>query len=121
MEHVPYKDVPAMMREWFQTLRPGGRLTVVVPDGEKYMRSFIEFVDEGKDDTFEMTYIHNGLFGDELRDGQIHQSIYTERSLMALAETSGFVEVKVERLEMEGVEGVVPKVGHLILTAKRGD
>lgn len=119
MEHIPYRDVPAMFRDWFLTIRPGGNLTVAVPDGEKYLRSYVQYIEDGKDDSFEMTFIHNGLFGDETRDGQIHQSIYTESSLRALAETTGFVDVTVEKLSVDAIEGVKPEVGHLILRAKK--
>jgi hypothetical protein len=119
LEHVPYRDVPATLRDWFRTLAPGGELVVIVPDGEMYMRSFVRRIDRGEDDSFEMSTINNGLFGDETAEGQVHQSIFTKRSIRTLFETTGFVVLNVEQQRCPRVKGVVPETGQLMVTAKR--
>lgn len=119
LEHVPYRDVPDTLRDWFITLAPGGTITVIVPDGAMYVRSFVQRIDSGEDDSYEMTMLNNGLFGDETAPGQVHQSIFTEKSLRTLAETTGFVDVEIVQESCPRVEGVVAETGQLVLRAKR--
>ena len=119
LEHVPYRDVPATVLEWYRTLMPGGEICVIVPDGEGYMRSFVKRLDAGLDDSYEMTMIHNGLFGDEKGDGQVHQSIFTRKSLRMIFETAGFSNVEIELDQREGIEGVIPETAQYVLTARK--
>ena len=119
LEHLSYRDVPACVREWYNTLAPGGEILVGVPDAEGYLRTYVEMIDQGKDDTADMAFISNGLFGDHTADGQVHQASFTKRSLRSIFETAGFVDVTVEVDSFEAVEGARPYTAQLILKAKK--
>jgi predicted SAM-dependent methyltransferase len=36
LEHLPYKDVPGILREWMRVVRIGGHLVLYLPDEDQY-------------------------------------------------------------------------------------
>lgn len=117
LEHLSYRDVPSVFRDWVNTLAPGGVIEVWVPDGESYLKTWVEKIDAGEDAAFECTMLQHGIFGEQIGEGQIHKCIFTKRWLEQLARTSGLVDVTVERQTVEGTTGVVTETSQLYLRA----
>ena len=41
-EHIPYKELVVFINECFRVLKPGGELSVCVPDAGRYIRAYVE-------------------------------------------------------------------------------
>ena len=51
LEHVPWYQVPAVVREWVRILAPGGWLEIWVPDGLKICKTLVDAELGGEDAT----------------------------------------------------------------------
>ena len=47
LEHMPWYQVEGVILEWVRILKPGGKLTIWVPDGYKVAKSWVDFEDGG--------------------------------------------------------------------------
>ncbi len=119
LEHMSHQQIPHIFRDWVNTLAPGGEMEVRVPDGEYHMRALIDRIDKGDDDHPECDWLNATIYGLQLGEGHEHKSIFTKRRLEQLALSCGLVDVKVESIEHDGREPVVPKTAELVLTAKK--
>lgn len=43
LEHIPWYEVEQVLQEWSRILKPGGKLTIWVPDGYKVAKSWVEY------------------------------------------------------------------------------
>jgi predicted SAM-dependent methyltransferase len=50
LEHFKKRDAEYLLKECYRVLKPGGVLRVVVPDLEKIVRHYIDFLDKGLND-----------------------------------------------------------------------
>jgi predicted SAM-dependent methyltransferase len=42
VEHIEFReDIPRLMREFFRVLEPGGRVRLIVPDGERWLHAYV--------------------------------------------------------------------------------
>lgn len=119
LEHMSHQDVVRIFRDWVNTLQPGGRIEVRVPDGEYHMREFIKRIDEKEDVDPMCDWLNATLFGYQIGKGQEHKTLFTARRLEALANTVGLVDVKVEKKMIEGDKSMMPDTAELVLTARR--
>jgi predicted SAM-dependent methyltransferase len=99
LEHVFEDEAQELLNECFRVLRPGGTLSIAVPDAEPLLRAYAsgdseffdryaETVPEGHALPTPMGQI-NYLF----RGATTHQYAYDEETLRLLIERAGFVDV----------------------------
>ena len=73
LEHFAPQDNP--LPEWARILKPGGRITITVPDVEKGLAGF-------RAGTVDFTLLHRIVYGSFERDLQRHDQIFTEPLLV---------------------------------------
>jgi len=78
LEHFPSEDAPALLREWWRLVLPGGSLAIVVPDIAKGR----EWLADGRIDA--AWFATMGLRGGpDIPPGEAHLAEYTAASLHA--------------------------------------
>ena len=101
LEHIPLPAGDNLIREMFRVLRPGGRLRLIVPDGELYFSRYLEHIrGEPVDplpyadrDPFEGIYQPIISVNRIMREHG-HQFIYDYPMLEALLKRHGFAEIE---------------------------
>jgi len=117
-EHFNLGEERAIWSEVARVLRPGGTLTLEVPDFEWMCRTFLVAKDDWRDfyivghpdhyagcgRSLEQRWgiLQTMFFGNQNGPGQFHQSAYTEGKLRALGSRFGFSGIEVERLFSKG-------------------
>lgn len=90
LEHVPLRQVQPTLEEWHRVLKPGGNLTLRVPDLAWCMAEWLQYPTMG----FEMMRI----FGNQGHEGEFHQCGFTAGLLQQSLVSAGF--------EVHGIETV---------------
>lgn len=117
-EHFTFAEEGAVWHEMARVLRPGGTLTLEVPDFEWVCETFLSANDDwrafyvvgAKDDyagcgrALDQRWgiLQTMFFGNQNGAGQFHRSAYTEGKLRAIATALGFQDIAVRRLFNKG-------------------
>ena len=112
-EHFSFSEEGLVWLEVVRVLRPGGRLTMEVPDFEWVCERFLAARDEWRDfyiaghpDHYagcgraldqRWGILQTMFFGNQNGVGQFHRTAYTESKLRALARHLGFQAIALER------------------------
>ena len=115
LEHLSYWDTPAILRDWFRVLAPGGKIYIQVPDAHRVMEWFTQspaFLTERLPANLPQTALAGAAWrllgghndGVYVKDGQdfrwnAHYALFSANSLRAAMETAGF---RIERIESNG-------------------
>ncbi len=111
LEHLDFSEESRVWPELARVLRPGGVLTLEVPDFTWVCATFLAARDEwrefyrvghpdhyagcGRDLRQRWGILQTMFFGNQNGSGQYHRSAYTEGKLRALAEELGFAAIRV--------------------------
>lgn len=87
LEHVPRKELVAVLKELRRVLRQGGVLRLSVPDFDLMLAMYEAF---GKD----VTAIADPLLGSHANPYDIHYAVFNRKHLDALLREAGFREVR---------------------------
>ena len=117
-EHFSFAEEALVWREMARVLRPGGTLTLEVPDFEWVCATFLaanddwrEFYLVGAADHYagcgraldqRWGILQTMFFGNQNGDGQFHRSAYTEGKLRAIAGALAFQSITIDRLFNKG-------------------
>lgn len=119
-EHLSHRDAPMVLRDWVNTLNPGGTIEIRVPDLEFHARKLVEAIDKGDDAHPEASYWIATIYGWQLGEGQVHLNGFTENRLRQLAATSGLVDIEITKQVNPGSpSGEIAENGELVLTGRR--
>jgi predicted SAM-dependent methyltransferase len=98
IEHVSWRKVPGMVREWRRALRPFGRLILQTPDLEGLLRLYREQCEgwrrEDGDDKG-VDPIVERLYGGQDYEGNFHHVAFDKYTLQALLERESFRVIEV--------------------------
>lgn len=86
LEHIPFAKVAPTLEEWFRVLKPGGILTLLVPDFDWIAQKWL---DEGAG-------ARGYVLGNQTTPGEFHQMAWNLESLVSDLEKAGF-EIKESR------------------------
>lgn len=117
-EHFSFSEERDVWQEMSRVLRPGGSLTIEVPDFEWICRKFLEAEDDWRDfyrvghpDHYagcgraldqRWGILQTMFFGNQNGSGQFHRSAYTEGKLRSLGSRLKFSEISITRLCNKG-------------------
>ena len=102
IEHIPLQSGDLVIAEIFRVLKPGGRVRLVVPDAELYLRRYVGVLDDGQNAT-PLPYAErddfHGIYQPIMSVNRIfhehgHQFLYDWPMLSALLGRHGFVEIE---------------------------
>jgi predicted SAM-dependent methyltransferase len=90
LEHVPKKMVLPTLQEWFRVLKPGGKLTLRVPDLEWCCTHWLTHQTTGWD--------MDVLFGNQNHEGEFHKTGFNYVIIVNYLSQCGYQLDKFERL-----------------------
>lgn len=96
LEHLSQEEALQALRRWYEVLKSGGLLTVVVPDVIFNLRLFLEFWERNDPRTWD--FRAKTIWGNQNHGGEYHRWGYDEAQLRQAFEQTGFVDVKVYRV-----------------------
>ena len=88
LEHFGGRDAAKVVDEWVRVLRPGGLLKVAVPDFEWVADNYRNVADEHK------PLMRAFVMGGQVDEHDIHDSAWTEGTLLLLMESAGLEDVQ---------------------------
>ncbi len=117
-EHFSFEEEAKVWHEMARVLRPGGALTIEVPDFEWVCAEFLAAKDEwrafyvvGHPDHYagcgraldqRWGILQTMFFGNQNGAGQFHRSAYTDAKLRGIADKLGFQTITVDKLFNKG-------------------
>jgi len=110
MEHLSYEETLAALAEWRRVLKPGGRLTINVPDMEYAAIQLLDMLGHNVNNLDHPTGIIKSkvfdtphkmmeiIYGNQDHEGEFHKSGYTTTSIAQLLKDNGFTDVVVTQV-----------------------
>ncbi len=87
LEHFSYLEVPKVLAEWGDKLKPGGVLKLGVPDFRKITDNYRAGGDKGKS-----VLVH--VMGSQVDENDLHKCIFDRNSLTQLLTQVGFIDIE---------------------------
>jgi predicted SAM-dependent methyltransferase len=93
LEHLPMKDVVPALKEWTRALKPGGRMVITVPNFCDMARAWSNEMG-GKIDLERYLRLSQHIYGNQLHEGEFHQTAFTPNFMQYLLTDSGLKDWK---------------------------
>jgi len=94
LEHIPWRDVPLVLKGLYDALKEGGRLVVVVPNLLYGAYEFLRPLREGEDLKTHIQTVVEGFYGNQDYPENFHMSGFTPGFLCQLFIDAGFSRVE---------------------------
>ena len=91
LEHIGKAQVPVTLREWFRVLKPGGKVTVRVPDLEWCVNHWLNH-------KYDTGWCIDIIFVNQNHEGEYHKTGFIEYTLKKYLTDVGFRITKFEEL-----------------------
>lgn len=87
IEHLPWRQIPSTLLEWYRVLRPQGRLVIECPDFDKAVEQYLAGNERR---------IYN-IYGLQRWPGDSHLFGYNFQRLSILLKAQGFIRIEEEK------------------------
>ena len=84
-EHLPIQCVEEVLKNWYTILKPGGTLTMEMPDFDGDVKLYVE-----AKTPYQQARVLERIFGEHSREGQVHHWGWNEERLRGDLERAGF-------------------------------
>ncbi len=96
LEHIPMKDVPAVLYEVRRVLKKGGTAIIIVPDFKACVKQWLEILDGGHSfDPVTYNYFSEVIYGNQHHEGEYHKTAMTADYLFYVLNMVGLVNNKI--------------------------
>jgi len=99
IEHLPQFQAPVVMKKWYETLKPGGKLIMELPDLEGLCKDFLE---QSEEERFITTMCIYGASGDCVNEESIRNGTssphlwgYTPSNISSILNYIGFKDIEI--------------------------
>jgi len=97
LEHFSHRDVPKILKHWFDKLQTSGWLHLNVPDMEWVCKEMVKAGDYASPIyNSQESIINNIFYGTQAHEGEYHKSGYAKLILTNLLSQAGFTDIVVE-------------------------
>ena len=99
LEHLSHRQVPIILKHWWNKLKKGGIITLNVPDLVWACKQIMRYenmqpLTSGVYTTFEgNNVLQSILYGTHAHEGEYHKAGFTPRSLERLLDSAGFSDI----------------------------
>ncbi|MBN8704487.1 MAG: methyltransferase domain-containing protein [Bacteroidetes bacterium] len=93
LEHLPFTKIPYIFSEFYRILKPGGRIRIVVPDGQLYMEIYNNRLNGGEQKfPYEDNFNNKtpAMYVNEVFRDHGHLFCYDFQTMKLLLESAGF-------------------------------
>lgn len=102
LEHFAHPDLQKILHVWWKKLKPGGKLTINVPDlawaAKQLLRYDQGYLLDGYYNTMEGEHgLLSIFYGSQSHEGEYHKSGFTELFLKQLLEREGFKNITITK------------------------
>jgi len=91
LEHFDYIDLPNILKEWYRVLKPGGELSISVPN----ITVIVDIMKQFKNNSERQMDLMRMIFGGHINQYDYHQMGFTRTILINLLESINFQTVNV--------------------------
>lgn len=136
LEHVSYTEVEAVLEEWYRVLKPGGKITIKMPDLAFLCRAFVEKIHSAEEvmvaifggfsdypggpDGWEKVSGNPNWERNTIPDGHLpHPGKYTEWGAHKALYTWETIKPRLERVGFQEVQRVVENDWELHVQARK--
>lgn len=85
LEHFPHRQVPSVLADWARALKPGGTLSIAVPDFQKIAENYLSGVPQNT-----VGYVMGG----QIDEADFHKSQFDEETLRRSLAAAGLMLVR---------------------------
>lgn len=104
LEHIPYKNLIAFLSECNRILKPGGSLSVCVPNAAFYIKAYVQNKEFRKNDYFDPARVDTGSFIDQVNYiaymGGQHNYMFDEQNLVNTIKKANFKIVLIREFDI---------------------
>lgn len=102
LEHVAKKEVLPTLVEWKRVLKPGGALTLIIPDLEWCVQHWLK-------NRSSLGWELDIIFGNQNHEGEFHKTGFTRHTIQMLVEAAGFIILSNTYVDSHGQRSIEVK------------
>lgn len=91
LEHLGKQQGIRALKRWYQVLKPGGLLTIIVPNIPIFMKLWVEAYEKGEPDVW--GFRSQTIWGNQDTEGEYHRYGYDQERLHYLLQKLGYVDI----------------------------
>jgi len=108
LEHIPVEGLPVLLRECYRSLKPGGSISICVPNARLYIEAYLNgrrFLDKTSPQCWQPGWHETGSLIDQVNYiafmGGEHKFMFDEENLLSLLRQAGFEGASLRSFDQE--------------------
>ncbi|MFM7641450.1 MAG: class I SAM-dependent methyltransferase [Cyanobium sp.] len=108
LEHIPVQGLTALLRECYRSLKPGGSISICVPNARLYIEAYLNgrcFLDRTSSKCWQQGWHETGSLIDQVNYiafmGGHHKFMFDEENLPSLLRQAGFEGASLRSFDQE--------------------